>query len=681
MNKLKLLITSVLVLPIMSMAQEIKIEDFQKLDRDMSARTAKMKDVNGELCALLKIETTRKGFEFSGCNIEKTEQKTGEIWVFVSPGVKFITIKHKDFGVLRNFQFPQSIEGGTVYTAKLIAVGADPNAVTDNYLVIKTQLTDAKIYINNEYVGPMAVSKYLPINQVHSYRIEAFNYHTVEGKVTLSEEEKTELNITLKPAFGYLKINTIPKNDVSIEIDNQTYKDSIPFITQLASGNHNIQVFKQMYKAIKQQFEISDGDTTKLNLTLEPNFAEVQLIAADEETKLYVDDIYKAKGSWKGLLVSGNHKVEAKKNGYLTYSKTLNVEVGKNIEEHFPNLELGYGKLNINTNPIDAKIHIDGKRHGTTPNVITLLVGKHHIRLSKKGYVSIADTIDIKETGQTTYTFDLTKGQDKNDSIKKINIATDRIGDKIYINNIYVGLSPIENYPMTMGQHKVEVERNGVKINKNINITKTDDNNITVEIEFPITDTIVAMDNNKNVNIAATSEQPKKSIREIKNRFFFTGEYLYTPTDNKKNTYGFTLGSIKAESFGWYFSVFSNFDFTGLYTTNEVRDYNLSNYSFTDQSAITRLGSTLGIVFGGRTIYFKIGAGYGMRLLSRQKDDMEWINIMNECYYEGFEANIGFQLMLWRFVISADIVIPINGLDLGNGSINYDARFGVGFNF
>ncbi len=119
MNKLKHLLVALLMLPLAGMTQEIKIEDFQKLERDMSARTAKVKDVNGDLCALLKIETTEKGFEFSGCNIEKTEQKTGEIWLFASPGVKFITIKHKDFGVLRNYQFPQSIESGVVYQIKL----------------------------------------------------------------------------------------------------------------------------------------------------------------------------------------------------------------------------------------------------------------------------------------------------------------------------------------------------------------------------------------------------------------------------------------------------------------------------------------------------------------------------------------------------------------------------------
>ena len=100
-------------------AQEMSVEAFNRIDRDMGARVAKVRDINSDLCALIKIETIETGFEFSGCIIEKTEQKTGEIWVFVSPGVKFLTIKHKDFGVLRNYNFPQSIESGVVYQMKL----------------------------------------------------------------------------------------------------------------------------------------------------------------------------------------------------------------------------------------------------------------------------------------------------------------------------------------------------------------------------------------------------------------------------------------------------------------------------------------------------------------------------------------------------------------------------------
>lgn len=681
MNKKTLLFIMLILGSMATIAQKIEVKSFERLDRDMAARMAKVTDVNGDLCAILKIETIEKGFEFSGCIIEKTEQKTGEIWVYVSPGVKFLTIKHPNFGVLRNYMFPQTIEGGTVYIMKLRTVGANQNVVTDNYLVIRTQLPEAKIYIDDAYVGNMEASSYLPISQEHTYRVEAFNYHTVEGKVMLSEEEKTELNIELKPAFGYLQINTTPNDDVSIEIDNKAYNDPLPFTIQVSSGVHSIQAFRQMYKAVQQQVVVRDGDTAKVNLTLEPNFAEVQLIATDADAELYVDNIYKGKGSWKGQIVTGNHRIEARKNGCRTYGKTLNVEAGKNVEERFPSLEQAFGKLNINTTPIGANIHIDGKKYGTTPNVIqNILVGKHHIRLSKKGYISISDTINIKETGITTYTFELIQGQDKeDDNIINIQIATGQAGDKIYIDGKYIGLSPIEAYPLMVGKHKVEAERNGQKLNKDIDVARNDDNEMKVQIDFPTPVTQDVVDNNSAAP-EISEEQLKKPYREIKNRFFFTGEYLYTPIDSPKNTYGFTFGSIKKESLGWYFSVFSNFDHTGISITDKVVGDKIKNYNYTGETAITRLGGTLGMLIGGRTLYFKMGVGYGMRTLLWQRDNMEWV-IIDDSSFEGFEANMGFQLMLWRFVISADVIIPINGLDIDAGTIYYEARLGVGFNF
>ena len=100
-------------------SQNISVSSFRCLGNDINARTSKVIDINGELCALIIINTTEQGFEFSGCNVEKTEQKIGEIWVFVSPGVKFITIKHRELGTIRNYPFPQSIKSGTTYEMKL----------------------------------------------------------------------------------------------------------------------------------------------------------------------------------------------------------------------------------------------------------------------------------------------------------------------------------------------------------------------------------------------------------------------------------------------------------------------------------------------------------------------------------------------------------------------------------
>ena len=120
---------------------------------------------------------------------------------------------------------------------------------TENFLVIRCNTpTDAKIFINDEYVGRGEVSKYLPIYREHSYRVEAPLYHTEEGRVRLSADNTTVKTITLKPSFGYLEINTNPQG-ATIEINGEGYTQLTPFITQrLPSGVYTIKAFKEMYK-------------------------------------------------------------------------------------------------------------------------------------------------------------------------------------------------------------------------------------------------------------------------------------------------------------------------------------------------------------------------------------------------------------------------------------------------
>ena len=55
-----------------------------------------------------------------------------------------------------------------------------------------------------------------------------------------------------------------------------------------------------------------------------------QVIFADKESDIYVDEEYKGKGTWKGRLTEGAHFVEAKKKSHETSSKNINLVLGKN---------------------------------------------------------------------------------------------------------------------------------------------------------------------------------------------------------------------------------------------------------------------------------------------------------------------------------------------------------------
>ncbi|MEE1020397.1 MAG: PEGA domain-containing protein [Bacteroidales bacterium] len=410
--KKSLFLICFVLLGFLSFSQNISVSSFRCLENDINARTSKVTDQNGDLCALIILNTPVQGFEFSGCSIETTEQKTGEIWLFVSPGVKFITIKHRDLGSLRNYPFPMSIKSGTTYemvlkTAKITQIVEE--SVTEQYLIIKSNTENANIFINNEFEGASPVRKYLPIAKEHTYRVEAPLYHTESGSVKLNSEDKTTLQIDLKPAFGYLKVNTTPENGAKISINGEFQEGSTPLTSKkLKSGVYSVQALKPMYKSAPVEVHVQDGKTTEININLIPTFAQAEITCQDQDAEIYIDGEKKANGSFKGQLDEGTHQLEVRKQSHRTLKKTINVLSGQTLRENIEKLQAINGKLNLDSNPFEAEIYIDAKHYGQTPMQIpNLLIGEHNLQLKKEGFKDFSTKINIEENKIAQYTFTL----------------------------------------------------------------------------------------------------------------------------------------------------------------------------------------------------------------------------------------------------------------------------------
>ncbi|MEE0882640.1 MAG: PEGA domain-containing protein, partial [Bacteroidales bacterium] len=410
--KKSLFLICFVLLGFLAFSQNISVSSFRCLENDINARTSKVTDQNGDLCALIILNTPVQGFEFSGCSIETTEQKTGEIWLFVSPGVKFITIKHRDLGSLRNYPFPMSIKSGTTYemvlkTAKITQIVEE--SVTEQYLIIKSNTENANIFINNEFEGASPVRKYLPIAKEHTYRVEAPFYHTESGSIKLNSEDKTTLEIDLKPAFGYLKVNTTPENGAKISINGEFQEGSTPLTSKkLKSGVYSVQALKPMYKSAPVEVHVQDGKTTEVNINLIPTFTQAEITCQDQDAEIYIDGEKKANGSFKGQLDEGTHQLEVRKQSHRTLKKTINAISGQTLRENIEKLQAINGKLNLDSNPFEAEIYIDAKHYGQTPMQIpNLLIGEHNLQLKKEGFKDFSTKIKIEENKIAQYTFTL----------------------------------------------------------------------------------------------------------------------------------------------------------------------------------------------------------------------------------------------------------------------------------
>lgn len=123
-------------------AQDVSVTSFSLDEFDLTANVqgTAVSDQNGEKCALIKIFTTATGFtyEVGILGIVKTEQHTGEIWVYVPHGVKRIKMNHQQYGMVEYF-FPMPLESARTYRMVL----KTPKPVIKDSVVIRYQ--DAEV--------------------------------------------------------------------------------------------------------------------------------------------------------------------------------------------------------------------------------------------------------------------------------------------------------------------------------------------------------------------------------------------------------------------------------------------------------------------------------------------------------------------------------------------------------
>lgn len=98
-----------------AVAQQFSVKGFRTLPNDVTAFITPVQDLNGDACALLKVEAPAD-FAFSTpLGIVKREDKVGEIWLYLPKGSKRITLKHPTLGVLRDYIFPSVLDSHMSY--------------------------------------------------------------------------------------------------------------------------------------------------------------------------------------------------------------------------------------------------------------------------------------------------------------------------------------------------------------------------------------------------------------------------------------------------------------------------------------------------------------------------------------------------------------------------------------
>ena len=112
-------ITIVILSSLSAAAQKFSVSNFRTLSTDISAFIDPVKDLNGDDCALIKVQGSPDFVFSTPLGIVKRVDNVGEILLYIPRRSKKITIRHPQWGVLRDYQFPTRIDSHITYELTL----------------------------------------------------------------------------------------------------------------------------------------------------------------------------------------------------------------------------------------------------------------------------------------------------------------------------------------------------------------------------------------------------------------------------------------------------------------------------------------------------------------------------------------------------------------------------------
>ena len=318
-------------------AQKLTVESFKLAGSDLTAQTQPRKDLNDRNCALIKVGIGLQGVQFEGGIMGNVENKTGEYWVYMPQGNRQLKVKHA------------------------------------NYAPVMVTFAD------------YGVEK-LESNRTYELII------TASGNV-----------IGPVDAGGNFYALTVSPKDAKVSIDGVLQSSSTDgeYSAMLPYGSHTYKVEAGGYISKSGTFTISSSDMTPINVSLLSAMATVSVTCPTPAVSLYVDKKSVGMAPWTGSLKEGMHLIEAKKDGYRSQQRTINLSQQQRLDVAFAELAAIQGNLSINYKPFGADVYIDGKKVGQSPRVFNgIMVGNHKVEIKKDGYGTDSKTVSILE-GQT----------------------------------------------------------------------------------------------------------------------------------------------------------------------------------------------------------------------------------------------------------------------------------------
>lgn len=272
------------------------------------------------------------------------------------------------------------------------------------FVIFKVDPADALIELEGEtLVTNGGVAQKLMKFGTYSYSVMAKDYHVTRGQVTVnSTAAPKEVNVTLKPSFGWIDVSGKVSSGARVYIDNEYIGVAPVKSGKLSGGVHSVKIVKELYKTYDASITVQEGKVYELQPNLVSSAGNVTIKTADPEAQVRINDELKARGSWSGPLTPGSYRVEIYRDSHNSVYDTFEIKEGDELNLSYAGPVPIVGSLAVTSVPSGANLYIDGKLVGKTPYFSPdVLVGNHNIRITKDNHKAWNKKINVEESKLT----------------------------------------------------------------------------------------------------------------------------------------------------------------------------------------------------------------------------------------------------------------------------------------
>jgi outer membrane receptor for ferrienterochelin and colicin len=237
---------------------------------------------------------------------------------------------------------------------------------------------------------------------------EAYRYYVValEGEKDATARKRIEDAIArITPSVAILKVETTPPG-ATVYLDRRDLgpRGTTPRALGLAGGKHKVIVELAGYEPAETEapIDLAVGSERVVQFKLVRLVGTVK-VDGDNGAVVRLDDessqsVCSVPCSFEAPI--GRHTLFVSRPGFATTEQAVEVLPKQSVQVR-ARLAAETGAVVVNADVRDALIEIDGQPVGFTPAVLNVQVGKHTLRVSRSGFRTVEQAINVSKKEQT----------------------------------------------------------------------------------------------------------------------------------------------------------------------------------------------------------------------------------------------------------------------------------------